>query len=138
MKIMFSLITRENLIIQGIKNRIIYLDKLYKALNDSNIVQLKFLAHELWPTITLQQLFRFLIIVYSLTDNVVLHFSSILEVTGTLNRPEIPILRGRDVKHLVLPGPLMGDLLKKAYQIQVQQGICDRDTLLTLLNEELK
>jgi tRNA nucleotidyltransferase (CCA-adding enzyme) len=41
-----------------------------------------------------------------------------------------PILQGRDVKDFVEPGPVMGKLLKYAYDLQVEHGVTDRDALL--------
>ncbi len=42
---------------------------------------------------------------------------------------EKPILQGRDLLDVVEPGPYMGKLLKKAYQIQIDEGIRDKEEL---------
>lgn len=42
---------------------------------------------------------------------------------------EQPILHGRDLLDLVPPGPVMGKLLKEAYQIQLEEGIKDKEEL---------
>ncbi len=42
---------------------------------------------------------------------------------------EEPILHGRDVMDIVPPGPKMGELLKQAYEIQIEQGIKDKEEL---------
>jgi len=42
---------------------------------------------------------------------------------------EEPILHGRDVMDIVEPGPKMGELLKHAYEIQIEEGIKDKETL---------
>ncbi|MBU1007514.1 HD domain-containing protein [Candidatus Dependentiae bacterium] len=43
--------------------------------------------------------------------------------------PEPPILLGRDLIDTVKPGSKMGELLKKAYKIQIDEGITDREAL---------
>lgn len=42
---------------------------------------------------------------------------------------EEPLLHGRDVKDLVEPGPLMGKVLKYAYELQLKRGIKDKEIL---------
>lgn len=48
---------------------------------------------------------------------------------GVYTSPEDPLLQGRDIMDIVVPGPAMGDLLKKAYAIQIEKGITDKDEL---------
>ena len=48
-------------------------------------------------------------------------------------KPEPPVLQGRDLIDVVEPGPRMGELLKKAYEIQIQEGIKDREELRRLV-----
>jgi len=43
--------------------------------------------------------------------------------------PESPVLLGRDLMDMVEPGPKMGELLKRAYEIQIEQGIKDKEKL---------
>jgi len=43
--------------------------------------------------------------------------------------PESPVLMGRDLMDVVAPGPQMGKLLRDAYEIQIEQGICDKKKL---------
>ena len=45
------------------------------------------------------------------------------------NKPEEPLLHGRDIKDLVEAGPKMGNLLKQAYEIQLEEGIADKELL---------
>jgi hypothetical protein len=42
---------------------------------------------------------------------------------------EEPVLHGRDLLDLVKPGPQMGTLLKKAYEIQIEEGVRDKEVL---------
>ncbi len=44
--------------------------------------------------------------------------------------PEEPVLHGRDIVDLVAPGPKMGELLKMAYDIQIEEDIHDKKILL--------
>lgn len=46
------------------------------------------------------------------------------------HKPEEPILHGRDLMGIVEPGPAMGALLKQAYEIQLDEGIKDKQELL--------
>ena len=45
-------------------------------------------------------------------------------------KPEEPVLLGRDLEGKVEPGPRMGILLKKAYEIQIDEGVIDKQELL--------
>lgn len=46
-----------------------------------------------------------------------------------LNAQEEPVLHGRDIIDLVAPGPRMGEFLRQAYEIQLEEGITDKDEL---------
>jgi tRNA nucleotidyltransferase (CCA-adding enzyme) len=46
-----------------------------------------------------------------------------------LHEPEKPILHGRDLLDVVQPGPELGRMLKRAYQIQINEGIKDKEEL---------
>jgi len=43
--------------------------------------------------------------------------------------PEKPVLLGRHLLDVMQPGPQMGELLKKAYQIQIEEGVKDVEEL---------
>ncbi len=47
-----------------------------------------------------------------------------------LSQVEKPIVQGRDLMDTVPPGPKMGRLLKEAYEIQINEGIRDKNELL--------
>lgn len=56
-----------------------------------------------------------------------------LEQAEKLNiayKPEEPIIQGRDIAEFVEPGPQMGRLVKKAYEIQIEDGIVDKKELI--------
>jgi tRNA nucleotidyltransferase (CCA-adding enzyme) len=45
------------------------------------------------------------------------------------------VLLGRDLLHLIPPGPKMGVLLKKAYEIQIEEDVHDKEELLRRILE---
>jgi len=49
--------------------------------------------------------------------------------------PEPPVLLGRDIMDIVEPGPQMGVFLKKAYEIQIEHNIDDKETLKKMVLE---
>ncbi len=55
-----------------------------------------------------------------------------------LEAVEKPLLQGRDLADIVEPGPKMGELLKRAYEMQIDGGITDKEHLKLRLMEEIK
>jgi len=51
------------------------------------------------------------------------------EEAQVLLNVEQPVLLGRDLMPEIKPGPMMGQLLKKAYEIQIDEGIKDKGLL---------
>jgi len=51
------------------------------------------------------------------------------------HKPEAPVLQGRDIIDVVEPGPAMGEFLKKAYELQIEKGIVDKEELRRLVLE---
>jgi len=49
--------------------------------------------------------------------------------------PEPPVLKGRDIIDIVMPGPQMGEMLKMAYEIQIERGIKDKEALKKIILE---
>lgn len=60
----------------------------------------------------------------------VAQFLQMAQKANVVYKPEEPVLLGRDLEGKVEPGPRMGKLLKEAYEIQIDQGITDKDELL--------
>ena len=56
---------------------------------------------------------------------------------SVLHKPEPQVLHGRDIEHLVRPGPLMGKLLHYAYELQLDEGITDKELLRNKVVEKL-
>jgi tRNA nucleotidyltransferase (CCA-adding enzyme) len=51
------------------------------------------------------------------------------EQANVRNAQEEPLLKGRDLIDVIKPGKQMGRLLDRAYEIQIDEGIVDRDEL---------
>lgn len=51
---------------------------------------------------------------------------------------ESPLLQGKDIMHMVSPGPQMGSVLEYAYSIQLDQDISDKQTLLAIVEKYVK
>jgi len=56
-------------------------------------------------------------------------FANKLKEAGVVDTPEPPLLQGRDFMDVVKPGPEMGKLVKRAYEIQIDEDIADADEL---------
>lgn len=63
-------------------------------------------------------------------DDAVSLFYHRAQAAGVLMFAEQPILSGKDIMHLVSPGPLMGKVLRYAYEIQIDEGIKEKALLL--------
>lgn len=56
---------------------------------------------------------------------------------GVLNNPEPALLKGGDLKGLIGVGPQLGAAVKRAYEIQINEGVSDRDKLKERVCKEL-
>lgn len=65
----------------------------------------------------------------------VTQFLQMAQKANVVYQPEQPVLLGRDLEGKVEPGPKMGTLLKKAYEIQIDEGITDKQELLNKILE---
>lgn len=57
-------------------------------------------------------------------------FAQNAQVAGIFDGPEQPIVTGKDLMAYVAPGPRLGELVRHAYQIQIEKGILDKDELI--------
>ena len=55
-----------------------------------------------------------------------------------LNQAEPPIIHGRDFLDGIAPGPLLGKLVSRAYEFQIDQNIHDKDILKKMVMDEYK
>lgn len=60
----------------------------------------------------------------------VTEFLKMAQKANVVYKPEEPILLGRDLEGKVEPGPQMGQLLRKAYEIQIDEDVKDKQELL--------
>lgn len=56
-------------------------------------------------------------------------FTKMAKKVGVFNAPEKPLITGKDLINVMLPSKKMGAILKKAYEIQINEGINNRKTL---------
>lgn len=56
-------------------------------------------------------------------------FLTIAARAGVIHQPENAILTGADLMGHVAPGPLMGKMLERAYELQIAEGITSKDEL---------
>ena len=101
----------------------------------------KRLAKKLSPYITLEQLARFALadrrgrngaseLPLTIEDPDINEFRAKAQQAMVFEKAEEPLLQGRDLKGIVEPGPEMGKLLKRAYEIQIEENIHDKDELI--------
>ena len=93
-------------------------------------VQIKWLAVWLAPELSIRQVSQFILIVYS-SDRAT-HLAEQATQLGVLDRPEAPLLTGKDFLD-VAQGFELGKLVKIAYKKQIDQGITDRSVLKALM-----
>lgn len=74
-----------------------------------------------------------------LTDPIpeVQQFIDKMEQAGVTYRQEEPLLTGKDFLDVIKPGPLMGRLVKKAYELQLE-GVSNKDELKRMVLKEKK
>lgn len=117
--------------------------------NGAKAAAYKRLAAQLAPNVSLQMLADLAIADKSgrngkghepLTDVLpdIQEFMRRSENAQVLFHAQEPVLMGRDLIGLVQPGPKMGFMLKKAYEIQIEQNIQDREELKNRILAEYK
>lgn len=93
--------------------------------------QLKWLACWLSPDTSLHLLMQYARLQQGTTDNIDAVENRIKQL-GILDKPVAPLLTGKDLLD-VAQGPALGKLVKKAYQLQIDQGVVDPVFLKTLV-----
>lgn len=68
----------------------------------------------------------------------VVQFLHQAEKAGVIDQVEKPVLQGKDLLDVIKPGPELGVLVKKAYEIQLKAGIRDKKVLKSRVLENLK
>lgn len=69
-------------------------------------------------------------------DDDVERFVEAARGAGVLEHPEPPVLTGADLMTRLPPGPRIGELLKRAYEVQINESIADREVLLARVWKE--
>ncbi|MCL5436386.1 MAG: HD domain-containing protein [Candidatus Dependentiae bacterium] len=57
---------------------------------------------------------------------------------GVLHGPEEPVVQGRDLKDCVEPGPVLGTLVRRAYELQINEGMRDKQRLIDQVLREAR
>ncbi len=138
-------LTNNKTVIKTVKKLVLYhCMPLHLTTQGSNLKAYKKLAVKLAPETNLRQLALLWLIdnrgrnknsIKPLThfgDNF-LAFIKKAETAKVSHQPEPPALLGRHLIDSIKPGPMMGKLLKKAYLIQIEQGITDWKQLKKLI-----
>lgn len=112
--------------------------------NKASSAAYKRLANKLYPDVTLWLLAQLALadqrgrnghspVPLAITPPDIELFLRKAEHAKVLVNKEVPLLTGKDLLPFVEPGPKMGQLLKKAYEIQIESGIKDKNELITLV-----
>ncbi len=108
--------------------------------SDASLAAYKRLAQKLSPDVTMQELalvaradrlgrVRIGKPVRTKKVKEVEQFLAMSKKAQVLTQAEEPVLKGRDLMPHMQPGPKMGELLKKAYAIQLEEGIHNKEEL---------
>jgi len=100
----------------------------------------KRLANKLAPQVTLEMLAKLCLAdqqgrsggghePLEIQDERIGEFLAKAQEADVLQKTEPPVLQGRDLIDVVEPGPEMGALLKQAYEVQIEEGVNDKDEL---------
>lgn len=108
--------------------------------DNAGIAAYKRLARHLAPHISLEQLAQFALadlrgrnskseLPLTTVDSAIKKFQACATKAMVLQRAEEPLLQGRDLMKFVNPGPAMGKILKRAYELQIEEDIKNKTTL---------
>jgi len=70
------------------------------------------------------------------TDPAVTKFINHMQKLGILDNPEPPVLTGQDLVDIIAPGPMMGLLLRRAYDHQIKHNITDKEQLKEYIKQK--
>lgn len=110
-------------LIVNIANLVLYGSMVTENISDADI---KWLALWLAPELSIRLLLKFIGLRYSQDIANFLHDQSV--TLGVINVPELPLLTGKDFLDSA-QGVQLGQLVKKAYQLQIDEKIVDRQLL---------
>ena len=134
-------ITHNQLLITAVKKMVGYHMIPYQLVaQQSKPAAYKRLAQKLAPNLSMRQLAELVIadkrgrnsqgpVPLKSEPEEVAQFIKKTQEADVLDQKEEPILLGRDITDEVEVGPRMGELLHKAYEIQIEEGIRDKERL---------
>lgn len=125
-------ITRNQEIIDQVVDVVWYSVMIDESLTD---VQLKWIAVWISPKISMRLLLQFIAVINKNID--VKKLLDRIESLRIIDNPVQPLVTGKDFLD-VASGAQLGLLVKKAYQIQIDQGLVDRFVLKNKVLESLK
>lgn len=96
-----------------------------KAEPTSAAVWYKFQAASIGKLLCLKQIFLFALLHNTIDQQRYDQHAENAARAGVLLQAEAPVLRGADLAGIIEPGPLMGELLEQAYQLQIAEDIHD-------------
>ncbi len=140
-KRMLKRITHKKILIDAVGKLVKYhMVPMQLIETEARLAAYKRLANKLAPQVTLHELADLFLadkqgrnpqnaMPLTGSDPDVTLFIRMADEARVLAAVEKPILKGRDLLALIEPGPYMGELLKKAYQIQIEEGIKDKEEL---------
>jgi tRNA nucleotidyltransferase (CCA-adding enzyme) len=149
-KTMLSRITQKKELIDGVSKLVRYhMEPMIFVNGGATSAAYKRLAHKLEPHTTIQYIADLSLADRQgrnpngsepLTDipeelKVFLHHAGQIQVKYGAEKP---VLLGRDIADIVAPGPQMGKLLARAYDIQIEEGITDKEELKKRIKPFLK
>lgn len=134
-------ITNNQILITAVKKMVGYHMIPYQLVTQkSSLAAYKRLAQKLAPNVSMRQLAELVLsdkrgrnsqgsLPLKLDPEEVAQFIKKTQEADVLDQKEEPILFGRDIAHEVEEGPRMGELIHKAYEIQIEEGIRDKEQL---------
>lgn len=134
-------ITHEKILIAAVAKLVKYhMVPMQLVASNASFSAYKRLANKLAPQVTLHELADLCLadkqgrnphnaIPLTGSEPVVEAFIKKADEAQVLAAVEKPILQGRDLLGVIEPGPAMGKLLKKAYRVQIEEGIKDKEEL---------
>ena len=134
-------ITRNNDLVESVCRLVRHhMQPAQLIISNSSPAAYKRLANKLGPYVNLQMLTKLLIADrlgrnpakgIPLTGEVEIaqQFLNKIKELGIEKNREEPVLHGKDIMDIVEPGPKMGKFLKDAYEIQIEEGIKEKEEL---------
>lgn len=148
--ILLRRITRKVDIIEAVKKLVRYhMQPTQLVVGKAGAAAYKRLAHKLAPEVTIRMLADLCLAdkrgrnpdshePLTSSDEHILAFIKKAQQVQVIHKAEKPVLLGRDLLDQVGVGPKLGELVKKAYELQLDEGITDKQELKRRVLEENK